>query len=301
MNVYFINESPRTLIDAGIKTGASFEALKQGMEVLGFRLNSIERILITHGHIDHYGQAQKISALSGAQIFIHPLEYDRTRLSFYPLDVLKIILLRNGASEALVSEVVRCIESWQDFADPLEEAFFLEEGSIIPFESMSLEAIHCPGHSPGLLSFYCKERKILFTGDHLLKEITPNPILDISTQSPPFQYTSLKRYISSLKRIIQMDITLSLPGHGEVIDDLKSLIQKVFKHHEERMNCVLSILSTGEKSPYDISMELFPGVQSFDVFLGISEALGHLEILKEQNKVKVIERKGRDYYMLGNF
>jgi glyoxylase-like metal-dependent hydrolase (beta-lactamase superfamily II) len=54
-NVFFVDESPRTLVDTGIKTEASFEALKKGMEAIGFSFKSIERILITHGHMDHYG------------------------------------------------------------------------------------------------------------------------------------------------------------------------------------------------------------------------------------------------------
>lgn len=54
-NVFFIDDSPRTLVDTGIKTDASFEALKKGSESIGLSFRSIERILITHGHIDHYG------------------------------------------------------------------------------------------------------------------------------------------------------------------------------------------------------------------------------------------------------
>jgi hypothetical protein len=45
-------------------------------------------------------------------------------------------------------------------------------------------------------------------------------------------------------------------------------------------------------------MELFPRVSPFDLFLGISEVLGHLEILKEEKKVKVQEKEGKDYYSL---
>ena len=45
-------------------------------------------------------------------------------------------------------------------------------------------------------------------------------------------------------------------------------------------------------------MDLFPGVPPFEVFLGISEAVGHLEILKEKGIVKVNEKEGKDYYSL---
>ena len=95
-----------------------------------------------------------------------------------------------------------------------------------------------------------------------------------------------------------LDISLSLPGHGEEITDVKGLIQKILTHHQERMDLICSILSRGEKSPYEIAMDLFPGVPPFEVFLGISETLGHLEILREKGMVKGIEKEGEDSYSL---
>ena len=298
MNVYFIDDSPRTLVDAGIKTEVSFETLKKGLETIGVGLNSIERILITHGHIDHYGQAKRLSSLSGAPIYIHSKEYGRIRSFIHSLGFIKSILLRNGAPETLVNEAIHYMESAQIMADSLDEAFFLDDGDSILFKSMSWKTIHCPGHSPGLICFHWPEKKILFTGDHLLKEITPNPILNVPEYRPPFRYPSLKDYLNSLEKIERLDLSLLLPAHGEEIHDIKALIQKIFTHHKERMDRILFSLSKKEKTPFQIAMDLFPGVPPFEVFLGISEAVGHLEILKEKGIVKVNEKEGKDYYSL---
>lgn len=298
MNVYFIDDSPRTLVDAGIKTEVSFETLKKGLETIGVGLNSIERILITHGHIDHYGQAKRLSSLSGAPIYIHSKEYGRIRSFIHSLGFIKSILLRNGAPETLVNEAIHYMESAQIMADSLDEAFFLDDGDSILFKSMSWKTIHCPGHSPGLICFHWPEKKILFTGDHLLKEITPNPILNVPEYRPPFRYPSLKDYLNSLEKIERLDLSLLLPAHGEEVHDVKALIQKIFTHHKERMDRILFSLSIKEKTPFQIAMDLFPGVPPFEVFLGISEAVGHLEILKEKGIVKVNEKEGKDYYSL---
>jgi len=64
------------------------------------------------------------------------------------------------------------------------------------------------------------------------------------------------------------------------------------------MDRVLFSLSQGERTPFEIAMDLFPGVSPFEVFLGISEAVGHLEILREKGKVRVREKEGKDYYSL---
>jgi len=298
INVYFIDDSPRTLVDAGIKTEASFETLKKGLETIGVGLNSIERILITHGHIDHYGQAKRLSSLSGAPIYIHSKEYGRIRSFIHSLGFIKSILLRNGAPETLVNEAIHYMESAQIMADSLDEAFFLDDGDSILFKSMTWKTLHCPGHSPGLICFHWPEKKILFTGDHLLKEITPNPILNVNESKPPFRYPSLKEYLTSLEKIEKFDLSLLLPAHREEIDDVKALIQKIFTHHKERMDRILFSLSKKEKTPFEIAMDLFPGVPPFEVFLGISEAVGHLDILKEKGIIRVKEKEGKDYYSL---
>ena len=298
MNVYLIDDSPRTLVDAGIKTEAAFETLKKGLDTIGVSLNSIERILITHGHIDHYGQAKRLSSLSGAPIFIHPKEYGRIRSFIHSLGFLKSILLRNGAPDALVHEAIHYMESAQIMADSLDEAFFLEDEDPILFKSMSWKTLHCPGHSPGLICFYWPEKKILFTGDHLLKDITPNPILNVNESKPPFHYPSLKEYLTSLEKIEKLDLSLLLPAHGEEVEDVRGLIQKIFAHHKDRMDHVLFSLSKGEKTPFEIAMDLFPGVPPFEIFLGISEAVGHLEILKEKGIIRLKEKEGKDVYSL---
>jgi len=298
MNVYFIDEAPRTLVDAGIKTEASFDTLKKGLETIGYGLDSIERILITHGHIDHYGQAKRLSSLSDAPIYIHSKEYGRIRSIIHSLGYLKSILMRNGAPEALVNGAIQFIESAQNMADPLEEAFFLNDGDAISFKSMTWKTLLLPGHSPGLICFHWPEKKILFTGDHLLKEITPNPVLNVPEYRLPFRYPSLKDYLTSLEEVEKLDISLLLPGHGEEVHDMKGLIQKIFAHHKERMERILLSLSHGEKTTFEVAMDLFPGVPPFEIFLGISEAVGHLDILKEKGIVLLKEKEGKDYYSL---
>jgi glyoxylase-like metal-dependent hydrolase (beta-lactamase superfamily II) len=216
----------------------------------------------------------------------------------HSLGFLKSMMLRNGVPEGLVNEAIQYIESAQSLGEPLEEAFFLEDGDPIPFKSMNWKAIHCPGHAPGLICFHWPEKKILFTGDHVLKEITPNPVINVQGNRPPFSYPSLKEYLTSLEKIGKLDLSLLLPAHGEEIHDVEGLIQKIFSHHKERMDRVLFSLSKGEKTPFEIAMDLFPDVPPFEIFLGISEAVGHLEILREKGIVRVKEKEGKDYYSL---
>jgi len=297
-NVYIIAENPVTMIDSGIKTEESFETLIKGLKEIGLSIESIKRILITHGHIDHFGQAKRISVISSASIYIHPKEYGRIRSFIHQFGFLKTILIRNGIPIDLAESIIHYFESAQKWCDSLEDAFFLNDGDYIYFPSMSLKTIYCPGHSPGLICFYNHEKKVLFTGDHLLKEITPNPTLNPEGKIPPFHYLSLKQYLTSLEKIEKLDINIALPGHGEEIIQSKELIKEIFSHHKERMANVLSCLEKKEMTPFEIAIDLFPNLSLFEVFLGVSEILGHLEILIEKGLVRVSEKDGKDYYSI---
>ncbi len=295
-NVYLVDEEPITLIDTGVKTDTSFQVLKDSLRRLGYGIEDIRRILITHGHLDHYGQAKRISALSGAEVSIHVEEYQRIQSMGQFRRQVASVLMQNGTPKDSVDMTIHYMESAQQWGEPLGDVRFIDEGDEISFKNMILRAIHCPGHSPGLICFYVDGKGILISGDHLLKEISPNPVINPSQEGEGPRNTSLKDYLNSVRKIKDLEVSLVLPGHGEPIRDFKSLLEKILRHHDQRLGQVLSILSQGERTAYDISRALFPNTESFEVFLGVSEILAHLNILLEEEKITVKSRNGIDYY-----
>ncbi len=296
-NVYLINEEPITLVDTGVRTDGSFHVLEESLRRLECGIGDIRRILITHGHIDHYGQAKKISARSGAEIYIHAKEYQAIRSIGQFGRSLVSVLMQNGTPRESLDEAMDYMRSAiQTLADPPDDVRFIDEGDEICFKNMVFRSLLCPGHSPGLICFYLEKGGILISGDHLLNEISPNPIIDLSQEGPGPQSTSLKEYLNSIRKIEGLKVSLVLPGHGEPIQDFKGALEKTLHHHEQRISTVLSTLSLGEKTAYEISKKLFPNTRSFEVFLGVSEVLGHLRILFDEGKIVFRSRGGIDYY-----
>ena len=73
-----------TLVDTGVRSPESFEALRRGLKEFGFRLEQIERILVTHAHPDHFGQARRLREISGATVYASAIESERMKTHWLP-------------------------------------------------------------------------------------------------------------------------------------------------------------------------------------------------------------------------
>ena len=74
IQVYVIDCEPITLIDTGTATDRSFNALVSQLDKHGLTIRDIGRVILTHKHIDHIGNAWRIQQASNAEILIHESE-----------------------------------------------------------------------------------------------------------------------------------------------------------------------------------------------------------------------------------
>src|SRR3712207_5959122 len=68
VNLYLIEDDPLTLVDAGPNSGTSLDELETQLRGLGRSIEDIERVVITHQHIDHIGLVRIVAARSGAEV-----------------------------------------------------------------------------------------------------------------------------------------------------------------------------------------------------------------------------------------
>jgi len=165
-----------------------------------------------------------------------------------------------------------------------------------------------PGHTPGSVCFFDPQEGRLFSGDHLLEKITPNPLVEIENQDPLKRgYKSLSSYLNSLEVIRDLDVALVLPGHGPSFSNHQKRIDTITSQHRMRRKEVLNALTAHDERAsslhgmtlYAISRQLFPGLKNWDVFLGLSETRAHLEMLEEEGLVRSHQVKGLQLYRLG--
>lgn len=146
---------------------------------------SLEKILLTHGHLDHVGG---VAALQ--KHFDVPIEGPHIDDKFW-IDALD--------------------QQAQMFGFAAVDGFvpdrWLEQGDTVTFGKQTLQVIHCPGHTPGHVVFYNKEQSMLQVGDVLFKGSIGR------TDFPQGNHSDL---IASIKeKLLSLgDAVEFIPGHG---------------------------------------------------------------------------------------
>jgi glyoxylase-like metal-dependent hydrolase (beta-lactamase superfamily II) len=275
--VYVIESDPLTLIDTGIADRATFDALQQAFTANGLLLERVGRILLTHKHIDHIGNAWAVHRRSQAEILIHHSEVqsvthvdpDGTR---YRAFVRQRLEGWNVPPSVIAESETAQAPRWRIESAP---ATGLDDNQTIDLGGTALHVIHTPGHTRGSICLAYGD--MLFTGDHVLERITPN------IGGGDLRHRGLlSDYLRSLTRIREMAAGIQhvMPGHGEPFGDLEGRCLKLIAHHQRRLERVRKALAeSGPQTLLDIARFLYGSLSGYHVVLGCAEVESHLDYL----------------------
>jgi glyoxylase-like metal-dependent hydrolase (beta-lactamase superfamily II) len=296
-NIYVIEERGGgvALFDAGIGTQEGRAAIEEGFAALGLSLGDVRRIFVSHGHIDHYGYARAVQEASGAPVFVHPRDHDkvtgrdrtRERLELYAAYLSKL-----GAAQELLEHVG---VHWMDrrrMARPLDQVEALQPGEQLSFARFDAEVLHLPGHTPGLVCLWAAEQRVLFSDDHLLERVSPNPLVDLEGQREP-RHKALVEYLRSIQRVRSLEVALVAPGHAEPFSGHVEIIDRLLGFYVKRQDKLLGLLGDGPRTPWELTAALFPRAKPQQFYLTLSETMGNLEVLEEQGVIARSEVAGR--------
>jgi glyoxylase-like metal-dependent hydrolase (beta-lactamase superfamily II) len=299
VNAYLIEAEPLTLVDAGINTPAAHNALVIALSSAGYFLESIQRVLVTHAHPDHYGLVHVIQESSGATVYFPQREIERVRDRQMLFEVGRLLLEAGMPLELLF----KMDQERKNDPRPMvkhDEVIPVGDGDRFELETsegeFELEAMDMPGHTGGHMVYVERASDTMFAGDQLLPDVSPNPLLEPSLDEPGERRRSLREYLESLEKMAALELALAYPGHGDPITDPGALIARTIEHHEKRKANVAGHLGREGKSPYELAREIYPKVSGYDVFLGVSEVVAHLDLVVEDGDAIVDERDGVTYY-----
>ena len=281
--VYVIHSDPLTLIDTGIATRKARTELQDSLKAETIAIHASGRIILTHKHIDHVGNAWWLQQESGAEVLIHEMETGSVSNVDPDGDRWRSLVQQRFESWDVPSDLKKETGGARRFAWEIQPArpTAITEGQMIDLGGASLEVIHTPGHTKG--SVCLRLDNVLFSGDHILPDISPNiGGGDLKHQG------LLTLYLESIQRCktLASEIDLVLPGHGEAFKHLYQRCQNLYDHHQKRLDDVMAILhQQGPLNVYTMATELFGEIAQMHTVLGCAEAQAHLEYLVNDGRV----------------
>lgn len=287
VNVFLVTEPEPVLLDTGPGMQETLEILQRLVRKAGVRIEHLKKIVITHGHMDHYGLARVLAGRSGATIYASPLDgmhfsHHSERLA----DFYGAMLKQAALPEAVLLEIGEQFMAMRSLAEPLEKYRPVEDLGTIPCGPVAFQPVPTPGHTPGSFCFFEPGRRILLAADTVLKHVTPNPVLDLDRASPRLRFRSLSAYLESLQRIRELNPAVIYTGHGEPVENYPELHDGLLRHHQERKERILQCLRTKEHTVHQLSACLFPEPRTYNSFLAISEVFAHLDLMEDEGQVR---------------
>ena len=277
--VYLVEGSPLTLIDTGVRTPASRAALEAAFDTLGHGLDEVERVVLTHYHADHLGQAQSLRD-AGARLEVWAHEDDAFLCENFSAERDENIegtaeLFRDfGVTEELIERQTAMRRRWvaeDPLCDPTRVDRRLRHGDRVEFKDLAFAVIHAPGHTPGHILLHEEASGTLISGDHIMgnavpftesfyQEGGPDPA-DALARRPRFK--GLPLYLGSLRELRGGSFRAILPAHGGIIERPARAIEDALLFYEVRIQRVLRALGklTREGRPasaWELWQQLFP-------------------------------------------
>lgn len=235
LNVYVLCTPERNLIiDTGFCRPECRADLWQGIEELNLDLGRTA-LFLTHLHSDHTGLVWDFVSRG------IPVYMGRVDLAYFTdaspaerWEQLEEIWVREGFPADQMTRQTGENQARLYAPQPYFPAIPVDNWEKIPMGKLTVLALHTPGHTPGHMVLYLPEERLLFSGDHILFDITPN--ISVWYQAP----NSLKDYLSSLSRIRALPIQTAFPAHRFYKGDVYQRIKELLEHHARRMDEVLA-------------------------------------------------------------
>ena len=205
VNSYLVEDAGGlTIIDAGLS--GHWRELEQELKQLGYSLDDVRGIVLTHGDTDHIGFAERLRQRKGIVVHVHELDAARARG--------EVKKPNSGWGPVKVRPLVGFL--WYSARHgglrirPIREVTTFADGEVLDLPG-SPRIIHLPGHTPGSVAVHVPVVDALFVGDAM----TTGNVLTGERGPRPAPFTlDPEGALASLAKLEGVQATWVLPGHG---------------------------------------------------------------------------------------
>jgi glyoxylase-like metal-dependent hydrolase (beta-lactamase superfamily II) len=285
-----------TIVDTGIGDAAT----RAHWEAVLKEHSKVKRVVLTHYHPDHAGNAAWLCERFGVELWTTQGEYLTAHAvgtggAGYTGEAVLEVFRRNGLDEERRAAMGgRGNNRYAALVPDFPHAYHrIYEGDSVRIGGREWKAIVGYGHAPEHLSLYCGDLNVLIAGDMLLSTISTN----VSVWSVDPEGDPLRLFLQSIARYrgLPADV-LVLPSHGKPFRGAHLRVSELEAHHEERFAELLEALKGSPRSAAELLGVLFRRpLDTHQTFFAMGEAIAHLHYLYYANMV--IRAQGGDGIM----
>ena len=297
VNSYLFIEPELTLIDCGVKSEASWRALSTALDAHHLTIADIQRVIITHAHVDHMGMAGQIAAHSPAQIWVAEMNYDwavnlpqkwQRRMDFMG-DVIRQFGLPADQQQAILGGMARTPMLWD--AIPAERVVTFPLDGTIAIGGQPWQVIYTPGHSNTQTCFYQADSRQFLAADMLLP-VTPTPVIEEPLDGSDERVPGLPQFLDSLALVEALDIEQVYPGHGAPFADHRALIERQSARIAQRTEECYGLIADGAHTFGALFAAMYGAHSTADRFSALGMLVGYLDLLEVDGLIKGRMRDG---------
>ncbi|HXG17844.1 MAG TPA: MBL fold metallo-hydrolase [Methylomirabilota bacterium] len=291
VNVYLVRGGEEwALIDTGMSSEDSIATFKASLQQVGCPLSAVRKIICTHHHADHFGTSRPYKEMTGAEVYLNPLEIPRMERmqSSTPMPEALTFFRSHGIPLPESGDGLPAPGRYfGGLYAPTSPDHSLQDGDVVFIGSRELQVVWTPGHTAGHCCLYFPQEKVFIVGDHLLPKITPHVGVYYSGPDNPLQ-----DFLHSQQKVQLLDVELVLPAHGAVFKDHRYRAQQIIQHHKYRLQEIQDAARGRARTARDIAEDIFdlgkePSL--FQLMAATFETLAHLHFLLYEGKVKRLE------------
>ena len=277
INLWLIDDGEGVAI---VDTGLGNEDCRAQWDAVLAELDKpVSKIIVTHFHPDHLGNADWLAQRLGVSIWMSTGEYLLAhalynQTSGYDVPSMLAHFQRHGLDAARLDALAERGNVFRRGVPTLPYTYRrLIHDDILRVGQHDWRAIAGYGHSHEHIALYCHDLRVLISGDMLLPRITTN----ISVPATLPEEDSIGRFLGSLRHFDVLPAeTLVLPAHGLPFQGIQGRVTQLFQHHEDRDQLLLETLAE-PRSAAEVLSTLFPReLDNHQLMFALGEAIAHL-------------------------
>ena len=286
INLWMLEEEGGcTIVDTGIGDSQT----RRLWENIFQHFPRVKRVILTHYHPDHAGNAAWLCKRFGVELWMTQGEYltahaVRSSSAGYTTAAVLAVFRRNGLDDehyaGMQGRGNRYAELVPDF--PVSYRRIIE-GDLVKVGNHGWRALIGHGHAPEHLSLYCKELNVVIAGDMLLSTISTNvSVWSIDPEGDP-----LRLFLDSVARYRELppDV-LVLPSHGKPFRGAHARVAQLEKHHRKHFDELMHALDKPKSAGELLGVLFKRQLDPHQMFFAMGEAIAHLHCLHYAGKLR---------------